>query len=99
MIFKTSKKKADNQLSTDIFNKYVDEDEIVDFDRKEVQAQIDAYLKSLNYKDENHFTNKMKDLKNHNYYYIQNLLSNVRLVENDNSPEQRHSVSDFYYYY
>jgi hypothetical protein len=99
VIFKTSKKKADNQLSTDIFNKYVDENEIVDFDRKEVQAQIDAYLKSLNYKDENHFTNKMKDLKNHNYYYIQNLLSNVRLVENDNSPEQRHSVSDFYYYY
>ena len=49
---------------------------------KEIVDGLDALIKSLDYQSENRFTSEMKHLKNHNYYYIRNLLTNLKLIEN-----------------
>jgi hypothetical protein len=52
---------------------------------KEIVDGLDALIKSLDYQSQNRFTSEMKHLKNHNYYYIRNLLSNLKLIESESS--------------
>lgn len=81
------KRDKSNKLNEEFFDFDAEKNKLSVAKWDRFNEQIDSFLNGLDYKDENHFTSEIKRQKNHNYYYIDNLLRNINLFESNNERE------------